>query len=231
MLAGLEKAKGDYVTFMDVDLQDPPTMLEEMYKTLKEEDYDCVALYTESHKGYNFIRKGLTNMWYKFNAKISNSKQKPGARDFRLMTRQMVDSILSMKEYNRYMKGMFDYVGYKTKWISYEAPDRAVGTSKFNLRKLIKYAVEGITSTSTTPLTTSTFVGLLFCFIAFITIIVIIVKTLLWGDPVSGWPSLACIILFVSGVQLFFLGVLGTYISKIFLEVKYRPVYFIKEEK
>ena len=231
MLAGLEKAQGDYVTFMDVDLQDPPAMLEEMYKTLKEEDYDCVALYTESHKGYNFIRKSLTNMWYKFITKLSKSKQKPGARDFRLMTRQMVDSILSMKEYNRYMKGMFDYVGYKTKWISYEAPDREVGTSKFGLKKLIKYAIEGITSTSTAPLTTSTFIGLFFCLVSFIAIIVIIVKTLVWGDPVSGWPSLACIILFVSGVQLFFLGVLGTYLSKIFLEVKYRPVYFIKEEK
>ena len=231
MLAGLEKAQGDYVTFMDVDLQDPPAMLEEMYKTLKEEDYDCVALYTNSHKGYNFIRKSLTNMWYKFITRLSKSKQKPGARDFRLMTRQMVDSILSMKEYNRYMKGMFDYVGYKTKWISYEAPDREVGTSKFGLKKLIKYAIEGITSTSTAPLTTSTFIGLFFCLVSFIAIIVIIVKTLVWGDPVSGWPSLACIILFVSGVQLFFLGVLGTYLSKIFLEVKYRPVYFIKEEK
>ena len=231
MLAGLEKVKGDYVTFMDVDLQDPPSMLEGMYKTIKEEDYDCVALYTKSHEGYNFIRKGLTNMWYKLINRVAKSKQKPGARDFRLMTRQMVDSILSMKEYNRYMKGMFDYVGYKTKWVSYEAPDRSVGTSKFGLRKLIKYAVEGITSTSTAPLTTSTFIGLLFCLISFIAIIVIIVKTLVWGDPVSGWPSLACIILFVSGVQLFFLGVLGTYLSKIFLEVKYRPVYFVKEEK
>lgn len=231
MLAGLEKVNGDYVTFMDVDLQDPPAMLKEMYKQIKEEDYDCVALYTESHKGYNFIRKGLTNMWYKLITKIAKSKQKPGARDFRLMTRQMVDSILSMKEYNRYMKGMFDYVGYKTKWIAYEAPDRSVGESKFGLRKLIKYAVEGITSTSTAPLITSTFIGLFFCLISFIAIIVIIVKTLVWTDPVPGWPSLACIILFVSGVQLFFLGVLGTYLSKIFLEVKYRPVYFIKEEK
>ena len=231
MLAGLEYVKGDYVTFMDVDLQDPPYMIKEMYKTLKEEDYDCVALYTESHKGYNFIRKSLTNIWYRLINKVAKSKQKPGARDFRLMTRQMVDSILSMKEYNRYMKSMFDYVGYKTKWIAYEAPDRSIGTSKFGLGKLIKYAVEGITSTSTAPLITSTFIGLFFCLISFIAIIVIIVKTIVWGDPVSGWPSLACIILFVSGVQLFFLGVLGTYLSKIFLEVKYRPVYFIKEEK
>ena len=231
MLAGLEKVQGDYITFMDVDLQDPPAMIEEMYKIIKDDDYDCVALYTKSHKGYNIIRKTLTNIWYKLVNKIAKSKQKPGARDFRLMTRQMVNSILSMKEYNRYMKGMFDYVGYNTKWIPYEAPDRSIGKSKFGIRKLIKYAIEGITSTSTAPLTTSTFIGLFFCIISFIAIIFIIIKTLVWGDPVSGWPSLACIILFVSGVQLFFLGVLGTYLSKIFLEVKYRPVYFIKEEK
>ena len=230
MLAGIEKVKGDYVTFMDVDLQDPPIMLEEMYKVIKEENYDCVALYTNTHKGYGFIRKGLTNCWYKLVNKLSNSHQKPGARDFRLMTRKMVDSILSLNEYNRYMKAMFDYVGYNTKWISYEAPDRSVGTSKFNLKKLIKYAIEGITSTSTVPLVVSTFIGLLFCLVAFLAILVIIIKTLVLGDPVAGWPSLTCIILFVSGVQLFFLGILGTYISKIFLEVKNRPVYFIKDE-
>ena len=136
MLAGLEKVKGDYVTFMDVDLQDPPSMLEEMYKTIKKEDYDCIALYTKSHEGYKFLRKSLTNMWYRLVTKVAKSNQKPGARDFRLMTRQMVDSILSLKEYNRYMKGMFDYVGYKTKWISYEAPDRSIGTSKFGIKKL-----------------------------------------------------------------------------------------------
>lgn len=231
MLAGLEHVKGDYVAIMDVDLQDPPSMIKEMYKNIKEEDYDCIALYTNSHEGYGFIRKRLTNMWYKLITKIAKSKQKPGARDFRLMTRQMVDSILSMKEYNRYMKNMFDYIGYKTKWIAYDAPDRKVGTSKFGLKKLVKYAVEGVTSSSTAPLVTSTFIGLFFCLVSFIAIVAIIIKTLVWGDPVSGWPSLACIVLFVSGIQLFFLGVLGTYISKIFLEVKYRPVYFIKEKK
>ena len=231
MLAGLENVRGDYVTFMDVDSQDPPGMLIDMYKTLKEEDYDCVALYTTSHEGYSFFRKYLTNKWYKMITKISKSKQKPGARDFRLMTRQMVDSILCMNEYNRYMKGMFDYVGYKTKWISYEAPDRSVGESKFNLVKLIKYAVEGITSTSTAPLITSTFIGLFFCLISFIAIFLIIIKTLIYGDPVQGWPSMACILLFVSGVQLFFLGIIGTYLSKIFMEVKNRPVYIIKEQQ
>lgn len=231
MLAGLRKSKGDYVAFMDVDLQDPPDMLKTMYHYLKEENYDCCALYTNSHEGYNFIRKGLTNIWYRLITKLAKSKEKPGARDFRLMTRQMVDAILSMNEYNRYMKGIFDYVGFNTKWISYSAPNRKVGKSKFNIRKLIKYAMEGITSSSVAPLLISTYIGLFFCLVAFVAIIFIIVKTIIYGDPVSGWPSLACIVLFLGGIQLFFLGVIGNYLSKIHLEVKNRPVYIIKEEE
>ena len=229
MYAGLEAVTGDYAAIMDADMQDPPEKLIEMYEIITKEDYDCVALYTESHKGYNFIRKGLTNCWYKLIDKISDSHQVPGARDFRLMTRQMVDSIIEMKEYNRYTKGMFGFVGYQTKWLSYNAPDRVAGTSKFNLRKLFKYAMEGIMAFSTTPLILAAYVGLLFCLIAFIAILVIIVKTLIWGDPTSGWPSMACIIMFVSGVQLFFLGIIGMYLSKIYLEVKHRPVYIVKE--
>jgi len=229
MYAGLEATKGDYAAIMDVDLQDPPEKLIEMYKSLKEEDYDVVALYTDTHAGYNFIRKGLTRLWYKVFDKLSESNQKAGARDFRLMKRKVVDSILSMKEYNRYTKGIYGYVGFKTKWISYQAPKRVVGTSKFNLKKLTKYAMEGIISTSTKPLMIATYVGLIFCVMSFIAVIVIIIKTILWGDPVTGWPSLACIIMFVSGIQLFFLGIIGMYLSKIYLEVKQRPVYIIKE--
>ena len=229
MYAGLEAVTGDYAAIMDADMQDPPEKLIEMYEIITKEDYDCVALYTESHKGYNFIRKGLTKCWYKLIDKISDFHQVPGARDFRLMTRQMVDSILEMKEYNRYTKGMFGFVGFKTKWLAYNAPDRVVGTSKFNLRKLFKYAMEGIVAFSTTPLLLAAYVGLLFCLIAFIAILGIIVKTLVWGDPTSGWPSMACIIIFVSGVQLFFLGIIGMYLSKIYLEVKHRPVYIVKE--
>ena len=229
MYAGLEAVTGDFAAIMDADMQDPPEKLIEMYEIIKKENYDCVALYTESHEGYNFIRKALTKCWYKLIDKISDSHQVPGARDFRLMTRQMVDSILDMKEYNRYTKGMFGFVGFETKWLSYNAPDRAVGTSKFNLKKLIKYAMEGVMAFSTTPLLLSAYVGMLFCLVAFIAIIVIIVKTVLWGDPTSGWPSLACIVIFVSGIQLFFLGVIGMYLSKIYLEVKKRPVYIIKE--
>ena len=229
MFAGLEATTGDYVAIMDADMQDPPEMIIEMYKSIKKENYDCVALYTKSHVGYNFIRKGLTNCWYKLIDKISDSKQVPGARDFRLMKRKMVDSILSMREYNRYTKGMFGFVGFETKWIDYDAPDRVAGTSKFNLVKLIKYALEGIVAFSTKPLLISAYVGMLFCLVSFIAIIVIIVKTLAFGDPVSGWPSLACIIMFLSGIQLFFLGIIGMYLSKIYLEVKERPVYIVKE--
>ena len=229
MYAGLENVTGDYVAIMDVDLQDPPEQLITMYHDIKEEDYDCIALYTNSHEGYNFIRKGLTNLWYKFYNKISSSNQKPGARDFRLMTRQMVDAILSLPEYNRYTKGIFGFIGFKTKWISYDAPDRAIGTSKFNLKKLIKYALEGIVSFSTSPLLLAAYVGLFFCLVSFLVIIFIICKTLIWGDPVSGWPSLACLIVFIGGIQLFFFGIMGIYLSKIYLEVKNRPVYIIKE--
>ena len=229
MYAGLEAVTGDYAAIMDADMQDPPEKLIEMYNIMKTEDYDCVALYTESHEGYNFVRKALTNCWYKLIDKISDSHQVPGARDFRLMKRQMVDTILEMKEYNRYTKGMFGFIGFNTKWLAYNAPDRAAGTSKFNLKKLIKYAMEGVMAFSTTPLLLSAYVGMTFCIIAFIAIIIIIVKTLVWGDPTTGWPSLACIIIFVSGIQLFFLGVIGMYLSKIYLEVKHRPVYIIKE--
>ena len=229
MYAGLSNALGDYVAIMDVDLQDPPEMIKKMYKIIKEEQYDCAALYTNSHEGYNFIRKGLTNIWYKLIDKISDSKQVSGARDFRLMTRQMVDAIVSMKEYNRYTKGMFGFVGFETKWIEYSTPERAAGTSKFNLFKLIKYALEGIVAFSTSPLILAAYIGLFFCLVAFIAIIVIITKTLIWGDPVGGWPSLSCLIVFVGGIQLFFFGIMGLYLSKIYLEVKKRPVYITKE--
>ena len=229
MYAGLSNSTGDYASFMDVDMQDPPEMLKKMYAMIKEDKYDCVALYTTSHEGYNFIRKGLTNIWYKLIAKISGTRQKPGARDFRLMSRQMVDSLLSMKEYNRYTKGMFDFIGFETKWLAYDAPDRVAGKSKFGLITLIKYALEGIVSFSTKPLILSVYVGLIFCLISFLSIILIIIKTLIWGDPVSGWPSLACLIVFIGGIQLFFLGIIGIYLSKIYLEVKERPIYITKE--
>ena len=231
MYAGLSNVDGDYVAIMDVDLQDPPEMLLEMYDGIKKEHYDCVALYTKSHEDYGLIRKNLTNIWYKLSSKFLSSNQKPGARDFRLMNRQMVDSLLDMPEYNRYIKGMFDFVGFNTKWIAYDAPKRNVGTSKFNLKKLIKYAIEGIIAFSTSPLLIAAYIGLFLCLVAFVTIVIIIIKTLVWGDPVSGWPSLACLIVFLGGTQLFFLGIIGIYLSKIYLEVKNRPIYIEKENE
>ena len=229
MYAGLENATGDFVAIMDADMQDPPSMIKTMYHDIKEEEYDCVALYSPQHIGYSHLRKFFTNCWYKLIGKISSTPQVPGARDFRLMKRKMVDAIVNMKEYNRYSKGIFSFVGFNTKWIEYNAPDRVAGTSKFNFKKLFMYALDGILAFSTTPLVISAVIGLIFCLIAFIAIIVIIVKTLAFGDPVGGWPSLACIIIFVSGVQLFFLGVIGMYMSKLYLEVKKRPIYISSE--
>ncbi len=230
MWAGLENANGDYVAIMDADMQDPPSKVKEMYDILsKDKEYDCVGLYTVDHKDYSFFRRICTNIWYKLISKISDNRQVPGVRDFRLMRRQMVDAILEMKEYNRYTKGIFSFVGFNTKWLEFKTGDRVAGTSKFNFWKLFKYALEGIVSFSTAPLVLSAIIGVIFCFIAFIAILVIIIKTLAFGDPVSGWPSLACIVIFVSGVQLFFLGVIGMYLSKTYLEVKKRPIYIVKE--
>lgn len=230
MCAGLENATGDFVAIMDADMQDPPSKVKEMYDILsKDKEYDCVGLYTVDHKDYSFFRRICTNIWYKLISKISDNRQIPGVRDFRLMRRQMVDAILEMKEYNRYTKGIFSFVGFNTKWLEFKTGDRVAGTSKFNFWKLFKYALEGIVSFSTAPLVLSAIIGVIFCFIAFVAILVIIIKTLAFGDPVSGWPSLACIIIFVSGVQLFFLGVIGMYLSKTYLEVKKRPIYIVKE--
>ena len=230
MWAGLENATGDYVAIMDADMQDPPSKIKEMYNILvTKKDYDCVGLYTVNHKDYSFFRKLCTNIWYKIIAKVSNNRQVPGVRDFRLMRRPMVNAVLEMKEYNRYTKGIFSFVGFNTFWIEFETGDRVAGTSKYSFWKLFKYAMEGIVSFSTTPLVLSALIGLLFCLVAFILLIVIIVKTLVWGDAVSGWTSLACIVVFFSGIQLFFLGVIGMYLSKTYLEVKKRPIYIVKE--
>ena len=229
MLAGLEYSKGDYVAIMDVDLQDPPYLVEEMYNTLEKTDYDCVASRSVSRNGYSFFRRIFTKWFYKIIGKISKTEMVDGARDFRLMTRQMVDAIISMKEYNRYSKGLFSFVGFNIKWIEFENQERVAGTTKWNFWKLFSYAIDGIVGFSTTPLLIAAFAGMMFCLIAFIFVIVIIIKTLCFGDPVGGWPSLACIILFTSGIQLFCLGIIGEYLSKTYLEVKNRPIYIVKE--
>lgn len=229
MYAGLNMCTGDYVTIMDADLQHPPELLPEMLRIIEEENYDCVATKSINKKGYSFFRKIFTRCFYKIIEKMSNTKMVQGANDYRLMTRQMVNSIISVKEYNRYSKGIFSFVGYKTKWIEFEVQERKAGTTKWNFWKLFSYALDGIVGFSTAPLTLSAIIGLFFCIVSFIMIIVIIIKTLIFGDPTSGWPSLVCIIFFVSGVQLLCIGVIGEYLAKIYLEVKGRPIYIVKE--
>ena len=231
MYAGLKESKGDFVAIIDADMQDPPEKIIEMYEILKEKEYDCVALYTKKHRDYNFIRRFLTFIWYKVIKVLASVEQKPGARDYRLMTRQMVDAILDLEEYNRYSKGIFSFVGFNTKWLEVETNNRIAGKSKFNLYKLFKYSLEGIIAFSTKPLVLSAILGLFLCLIAFIFIIIIIVKTVIYGDPVSGWPSLACIVIFIGGLNLFFMGILGLYLSKTYSEVKNRPIYIVKEKK
>lgn len=229
MYAGLKRASGDYVAIMDADLQDPPRLLIEMYETLNKKEYDCVATRRVSRKGEPPIRSFFARLFYKLINKISKAEIVDGARDFRLMTRQMVDAIISMEEYNRFSKGIFGWVGFNTKWIEYENVERAAGETKWSFWKLFKYSIEGIIAFSTAPLVISTIMGILFCFVAFLMIIFIVAKTLIYGDPVSGWPSMVCIMLFVGGIQLFCIGIIGQYISKTYLEVKKRPIYIIKE--
>ena len=227
--AGLQKSKGDLVVLMDADLQDPPSLLPEMYQYI-EEGYDSVATRRVTRKGEPPIRSFFARMFYRLMNKISKTDIVDGARDYRLMTRQVADAILTMTEYNRFTKGIFGWVGYKTKWIEYENIERRKGETKWSFWKLFIYSLEGITAFSTMPLTVAAVMGALFCALAFILIIVTIVKTLIFGDPTSGWPSLVCIILLVSGVQLFCLGIVGQYLSKTYMEVKGRPIYLVKED-
>ncbi len=227
--AGFQKAKGDYVVMMDADLQDPPSLLPEMFSYI-EQGYDSVATRRVSRKGEPPIRSFFARMFYKLMNKISKADIVDGARDYRLMTRQVVDSILAMGEYNRFSKGIFGWVGYETKWIEYENIERAYGETKWSFWKLFIYSIEGITAFSTVPLAIASIMGVLFCAIAFIMILFILIRSLVWTDPVGGWPSLVCIICMVSGVQLFCLGIVGQYLSKTYLEVKKRPIYLVKEE-
>lgn len=229
MYAGFENCTGDYAAVMDADLQDPPALLSEMYDAIKEEGYDSVATRRVTRAGEPPIRSFFARMFYKLINKISNADIVDGARDYRLMTRQMVDAILSMKEYNRFSKGIFGWVGFKTKWLAYENVERVAGETKWNFWKLFKYSLEGIIAFSTIPLTIASIMGLLFCLIAFILIIFIMAKTMIFGDPTSGWPSLVCIIFLVSGIQLFCMGIIGSYLSKTYLETKNRPIYITGE--
>ena len=230
MYAGLEKSSGDYIAVMDVDLQDPPELLVQMFQDLESGEYDCVATRRVSRKGEPPIRSLFAKLFYSMINKISKTEIVDGARDYRLMTRQMVDAILEVKEYNRFSKGIFSWVGFNTKWLEYENVERRAGETKWSFWKLLKYSLDGIVPFSTVPLSIASILGLMLCFIAFVLIIVIVVKTLAFGDPVAGYPSLMCVILFVGGVQLFCMGILGKYLSKTYLETKKRPIYLVKEE-
>lgn len=229
MYAGLEASTGDYVAIMDADLQDPPALLKEMYEILESKEYDSVATRRVTRKGEPVIRSFFARLYYKIINKISKTEIVDGARDFRLMTRQMVDSVLSLKEYNRFSKGIFSWVGYRTKWLEYENVERAAGETKWSFWKLFLYSLESIVAFSTVPLSIASVMGILFCFVAFIIIIFIIVRTLMFGDPTSGWPSMVCIMFFIGGVQLLCLGIMGQYLSKTYLEVKKRPIYIVAE--
>ena len=216
--AGLEKAKGDYVVFLDADLQDPPSLLPEMLGFL-EQGYDSVATRRVSRKGEPPVRSFFARMFYQLMKKISKTEIMDGARDYRLMKRQVVDAILSMQEYNRFSKGIFGWVGFETKWIEFENVERKKGETKWSFWKLFLYSIDGITAFSTAPLAFAAFMGVLFCLAAFVFIIFIIVRKMLFGDPTSGWPSLVCIISLISGVQLFCLGIVGQYLAKTYMEV------------
>jgi len=231
IFAGLDKSSGDYVVIMDVDLQDPPRLIPNMYDILEQDEYDCVRTRRTTRKGEPIIRSFFADLFYKLINKFSKVKIVNGARDFIMMKRSMADSILALPEYNRFSKGLFSWVGFKTKWLEYENEQRSAGTTKWSFWKLFLYSIEGIVAFTTAPLAIATVMGLLFCLISFLLIIFIFVRTMIWGDPTSGWPSMICIISLIGGIQLFCLGIMGEYISKIYLESKNRPIYIIREEK
>ncbi|CAI3362032.1 glycosyltransferase family 2 protein [Enterococcus cecorum] len=229
LYAGLKEANGDYVTVMDADLQDPPELLIEMVRILERGEYDCVGTRRINRRGEPSIRSWFARKFYQLINHIGEVEMVDGARDFRLMTRQMVDSVLELSEYNRFSKGLFAWVGYNTKYLEYENRERVAGQTSWSFWSLFKYSIDGIVNFSEAPLNLASFVGAFSCFASIIAMIFIVVKTLIFKDPTSGWPSLVCIILFIGGIQLLCLGIVGKYISKIFLETKKRPIYIVKE--
>ncbi len=229
LFAGLSASKGDYTVVMDVDLQDPPYLLKEMYSIIRTGEFDCVATRRTDRKGEPPIRSFFARMFYKLINKISDANIVDGARDYRLMTRNMVNSILSICEYNRFSKGIFGWVGFNTKWLEYENTERVAGETKWSFWKLFLYSLDGIIAFSTMPLAISSVIGLIFCIISLFMIAVIITKTIIFGDPVAGYPSLVCIIFLIAGIQLFCMGIQGQYLAKTYLETKKRPIYIAKE--
>ncbi len=229
LYAGLRAAKGDYAAVMDVDLQDPPELLIKMYEYVSSGKYDCAAAKRSTRRGEPPVRSFFAKCFYKLINRISDTEIVDGARDFRLMSRGMVDAIVSLEEYNRFSKGLFSWVGFRTRWIEYENVERAAGETKWSFWKLFKYSLDGIMAFSVAPLAVASVLGTLMCIASMIMICVIIAKTLIFGDPVAGYPSLVCIVLLLSGMQMFFTGVIGQYLAKTYLETKRRPIYIVKE--
>lgn len=227
--AGLSNSRGEYVVTMDADMQDPPSLLPEMLTILQTGKYDSVATRRVSRRGEPVVRSFCARCFYKLIRKISDADIVDGARDFRMMTRDMVNSVLALSEYNRFSKGIFGWVGYRTKWLEYENVERSAGETKWSFWKLFMYSLDGIVNFSNVPLMISSYLGILMTFVSFVAIVFIIVRKLIFGDPVSGWPSLVCIITFVGGIQLFCMGIMGQYLSKTYMEVKKRPHYIIQK--
>lgn len=231
MYAGLKKAAGDYVVIMDVDLQDPPSLIPEMLSAVCSGEFDSAATRRTNRKGEPPVRSMFARLFYKLMRYFSDIDIVDGARDFRMMSRTMVDAVLSVSERGRFSKGIFAWVGFRTKYFEYKNVERSAGKTKWNFRKLFLYSLDGIVAFSTKPLVLASITGILFLFLSFLFIIFIIVRKVLFGDPTAGWPSLVCIILFVSGIQLFCTGILGQYLAKVYLETKQRPLYIAKDEK
>lgn len=229
LYAGLQASTGDLVTVMDVDLQDPPELLPVMIDKVINSDIDCIGTRRSTREGEPAIRSFFAKKFYQLINKISDTEMVDGARDYRMMTRQMVDAVLELAEYNRFSKGLFSWVGFKTEYLSFENRERVAGETSWSFWKLFNYSIDGIVNFSDTPLNIASFVGALSCIGSGIAILFIILRALLFGDPTSGWPSLVSIVLFIGGIQLLCLGIIGKYIGKIFLETKKRPVYIVRE--
>lgn len=233
LLAGLEMAQGDFVATMDVDLQDPPSLLPEMFRILNEPDtkYHCVATRRKTREGEPKVRSAFSKLFYHIINKLSDTEIRDGARDYRMMSRMMVNAIINDREYNRFSKGIFSWVGFETYWIAYENIERSAGTTKWSFWKLFAYSLEGILAYSIVPLYLSSFLGIIMCIVAFVFLVLIVIRALIWGDPVSGWPSMVSIMIFIGGLIQLCLGIVGLYISKIYLETKKRQPYIVKEER
>lgn len=230
ILAGLAASRGDWAAVMDADLQDPPALLPQMLKAIREEGYDCAGTRRVNREGEPPIRSFFARMFYRFINHISDTKLVDGARDYKLLSRKAVNAILSMPEYNRFSKGLYEWIGFRTKWFEFKNVERAAGETKWSFWKLFRYSLEGIMGFSTQPLSLASLMGLLFMFISILSIIVLGVRQFVYHNSVDGWTSMTCIILLISGIQLFCFGIFGQYLAKMYMELKRRPHYIIAEQ-